>query len=361
MNTSMQLLYISCSLHLFFMIICRYDDHTGDDHEFNALIQRANYASFLKELLDSMPSQEFWKSLISQYFCPEKNAIFTIIGIPSIERADEIAKEEHAIVEKRMNELGSEVLEEYDIRNEEAQEANDKPIPPEVIERIPIPSIHNVCLRDYCACILENGKITACEPSPASSSIANQLLQQANEVLKSNPLYPIQLIHYNTHFTTYTAVLSLTNCTERELILLPTLLECIMDAPQVVDGKTISSEEIIDIHYRDTVSLKSRIGLPGDSRTFAAGLECCSFRVIVEGNQLEKGLSLLHNLLVHSYFTKECVEKVLVCNDKLLDEQNHDSDNIAVVLTRRMLLNQASAYLHAYDTVYLSFFHNSID
>lgn len=348
MSISMLLLFISCIL-LILYVSTRYDEHTGDDKEFSALIQRANYASFLKELLDSMPSQDFWKSLISQYFCPENNAIFTIIGIPSIERADEIAKEEHAIVENRMNELGSEVLEEYEIRNEEAQEANDKPIPPEVIESVPIPSIHNVCLREYCACILENGKITACEPS--SSPVTTQVVQQANEVLKSNPLYPIQLIHYNTHFTTCTAILSLSQCTERELVILPTLLECIMDAPQVVDGKTITSEEIIDIHYRDTVSLKSRIGLPGNSRTFAAGHECCSFRVIVEGNQLEKGLSLLHNLLVNSYFTKECVEKVLVCNDKLYDEQNHDSDNIAVVLTRRMLLNQASAYLHAYDTV----------
>ena len=38
MNTSMQLLYISCSLHLFFMILCRYDDHTGDDHDANVFI-----------------------------------------------------------------------------------------------------------------------------------------------------------------------------------------------------------------------------------------------------------------------------------------------------------------------------------
>lgn len=322
----------------------------GDEKEFNTLVERANYGAFLENLLEHFPPKEFWSSLLSRYFCSESNSVFTVIAVPSVERADEIAEEEHSIVNKRLNELGQDVLEEYEARNEEAQEANEKPIPDEILESVPIPAIENVHLRDFCSCIVKDGTVSSFTPSQ-DPSVVNHLSQQADEVINSHPLHPVHLVHYNTHFATLTVVLSTKGCTERELLLLPTLLECMVDAPQDIDGKHLTSEEVIDIHYRETVSTSSRVNLPGKSRAFSSGFECCSFRIVIEADQLEKGLSLLRNILVNSQLTKECIEKVLVCNDKLLDESNHDNDNIALVLMRRLLLTPQSCHRYGDDTV----------
>lgn len=330
-------------------VMDRYEDLTSDAKEFDSLIERANYGLFLRELLEDLPPQEFWSSILSRYFCSSGNDLFTVIAVPSVERADAIAEEERQIVEKRQKELG-EVLEEYEARNEEAQEANETPIPNELLEKIPIPSIENVQLRDFCSCIIQDGGVVGMVPS-RDNNVVNQMLQQANEVVNSHPIYPVQLIHYNTQFATLSVILSTKNCSERELLLLPTLLECMLEAPQEIDGTHLTSEEVIDIHYRETVSTLSRLSLPGESKVFASGSECCSFKLVVEASQIERGLSLLRNILVHSYFTKECVEKVLACNDKLMDERNHDNDNIALIIVRRLLLTSLSCHLNGYDTV----------
>ena len=327
----------------------RYDPH--DEREFDTLVERMKYGEFLQSLLKDFPPQSYWRELLSRYFTSTQNDLFTVIAIPSIERANEIAEEEKRIVEKRQQDLGMEILEEYDVRNEEAQEANETPIPESVFDTIQPPSIANIQLRDYCSCVIDNNEIKEMIPSQ-DNNVMNVMYSQANEVLKSSPLYPIQLIHYNTQFSSFVAVFSTQSCTERELLFLPIMMECLLDCPQMVNGVKLSSEEVIDLHYKETETTESRLSIPGDSRYFSSGLECVSFRVSVDGDQSEKGLSLLHNLLLNSIFTSDCVEKVLSCNDKLYDEKNHDNDRIALIMARRLLLKPSSCHYYGRDYVF---------
>lgn len=136
-----------------------YGPHTSDQQELFSLSHRLCIDSYYASLIHSPPSSEFWTELLARFFTEPSVELHTVIAVPSAKAAEAVAEEAKQVVEKRLSELSTEQLEELDARMEQAVEANEQPVPSELIENIPVPSIDSIFVRKQASCVVHCGEI----------------------------------------------------------------------------------------------------------------------------------------------------------------------------------------------------------
>lgn len=120
----------------------------------------------------------------------------------------------------------------------------------------------------------------------------------------------------------------------------------LLESPQQLpDGTAFSSDQVIDLLYRETVALSMQAGVqpaPGYLPTRFG--ETASLRVCVRRERVARGLELLRHLLLHSVFTEERVAAVVHRLQKLLEDAVHDDGSIALLLLRRQLFRSEASF-----------------
>ena len=131
-------------------------------------------------------------------------------------------------------------------------------------------------------------------------------------------------------------------CLRRRL--LPLLLAVIPECPQRLDdGGERSSDEVIDLLYRQTVSCGFHMGVDNVAAyELSSPSEVVSLQLRVETEKLPLGLTLVRDLLLRSRLDPARVELVGRRLLKLLEERVHDSSNVMFILLRREMLAQQS-------------------
>ena len=184
--------FISC-ISLLTGLIVRYSEHRGDPSEFAELEASLSYSDFLSSLLAN-PDPSLFVNLLRQFFVEGcQTQLFTVIATPSAAAAERVAAAERELVESRVKTLGEKGLKAAEIEQETAQEVNDKRIPDELIQNVPIPAVNAVPLHDtWSGCV--RGDIVECS-NPC-------LYPQLQEIMKAACPYEVRLYHTATEFAT---------------------------------------------------------------------------------------------------------------------------------------------------------------
>ena len=136
-----------------------YGPHTSDARELRSLSTRLQIDSYYASLLQSPPSAQTWTQLLSAFFTEPSVQLHTVIAVPSVQAADAVAAEARQIIETRLATLAPEQLEALETRMEQAVEANERPVPRELIANIPVPSIDGIFVRSQASCVVSRGEI----------------------------------------------------------------------------------------------------------------------------------------------------------------------------------------------------------
>ena len=336
-------------------LIVRYSEHRGDPSEFAELESSLSYSKFLTSLLAN-PDPSIFVNLLHQFFTEGgQTHLVTVIATPSSEAAERVATAENELVEYRVQTLGKEGLEAAEMAQEAAQEVNDKRIPDELIENVPIPTVNAVPLHDtWSGCV--RGEVVECSDP--------RLYPQLQEIVKAACPYEVRVYHTTTEFATIACLFptqSLSIEEKRyELIdnlntsLLPILFASITECPQILSNGTVrTSDEVIDLLYTQTLSCSFQLGVnPTSAYQPNRSCEVASFQLRVEKENLNQGLQLMHDVLLcsdlHSERVFSAISKVL----KLLEERVHNGDNVAEILLRRLVLSEESNY-NCFDQIHM--------
>lgn len=92
-------------------------------------------------VLEKWSDQE-WRDFINKWFIDAHH--ISILGKPSVELAEKTKKAEEERVAKRKAELGKDGLEKLAAKLKAAQEKNDQPIPPDVLDRFEVPGTDSI-------------------------------------------------------------------------------------------------------------------------------------------------------------------------------------------------------------------------
>ena len=289
--------------------------------------------------------------------------LHTVLAVPSVQAADAVADEARQVVETRLATLSAEQLEALETRMEQAVEANERPVPRELIANIPVPSIDGIFVRSQASCVVSRGEIADLWDG-GNGDLRSALEREANEVkqrylwewpvISSGIAYPVLLTTHASDFCAISAVLSTSALSIRAKRLLPLLLVRLLECPlRCASGEVRSSEAVIDFIYRHTTSSELHLGIRA-----CAGYEVNRFcelvklSVEVEADQIPLGLKLLFDLLRNSFVTAERLLITAERTVKLLEEQVHDGDNVCGILARRQTLSETSCY-NCFDHVLL--------
>ena len=130
-------------------VTCSYGDRSGSAAEFDQQHVQMDTETILQEMLRVTPAA--WLDVIDRFFTP-RAALFTVIAVPSAATADALAAEEQRVVQERVDTLGETQLKALGERNEAAQQENETPIPPALVEGVAMPAIGALFYREQCSC-----------------------------------------------------------------------------------------------------------------------------------------------------------------------------------------------------------------
>lgn len=136
-----------------------YGPRGSDALELRSLAQRLQIDSYYASLLQAMPPSQVWTQLLREFFTEPSVALHTVRALPSAQAAEAVAAEAKQVVESRLATLGVEALEALETRMEQAVEANETPVPRELIENIPVPSVDAIFVRSQASCVVFRGEI----------------------------------------------------------------------------------------------------------------------------------------------------------------------------------------------------------
>lgn len=174
-------------------LIFRYSEHRGDSSEFAELESSLSYSKFLMSLLAN-PDPCLFVNLLRQYFTEDSQThLFTVIATPSSEAAKMVAAEEKELVEYRVKTLGKEGLEAAEMAQEAAQEVNERRVPDELIENVPIPTVTAIPMHDTWSGCVRDEVVECSDP---------RLYPQLQEIVKAACPYEVRVYHTSTEFAT---------------------------------------------------------------------------------------------------------------------------------------------------------------
>ncbi|CAG8661582.1 2974_t:CDS:10, partial [Gigaspora rosea] len=112
-----------------------YGKETGEDLE-----RAIKDLSYYDQMLNFSEGQ--WIEYLKKYHID--NPHIALLGRPSAKFAKKLIDDEHKRVEKQRETLGPEKLKELEKQLEKAKELNELPIPPQIIENFPVPSVESI-------------------------------------------------------------------------------------------------------------------------------------------------------------------------------------------------------------------------
>ncbi|KAJ6782164.1 hypothetical protein PWT90_06975 [Aphanocladium album] len=194
------------------------------------------------DVLEKWTDKE-WRDFISKWFLDAHH--ISILGKPSTELAEKMKKTEEERVAKRKAELGKDGLEKLAKKLKDAQEKNDQPIPPEVLDQFDVPgteSIHFIesdTARYGKAKAVGNGTGAAQGVIDAAPAGKLPLFIQFEDV-------PTNFVHITLHLGTSQVPVELKP-------LMPIFSDNFFNTHIMRDGKLVNFEQVVMELERDSV------------------------------------------------------------------------------------------------------------
>ena len=184
-----------------------------------------------------------WREFLRQWFSDAHHV--SVLGKPSMKLATTLKKTEEARSAKRKEELGPEGIEKLKKKLDQAKAANEQPIPPEVLDRWPVPSTKSIHF---------------IESTTARSGRAKALGQLSNPIQKlidaspqGLPLFT-QFEDVPTNFVHITVHVGTSGVPVKYKPLLPLFIDNFFNTPVTRDGKRIEFEDVVMELEKETIS-----------------------------------------------------------------------------------------------------------
>ncbi|XP_011145031.2 uncharacterized protein C05D11.1 [Harpegnathos saltator] len=284
------------------------------------LDQRLNTVRDFKKLENEPES--YWINLLKKYFVDTPMII--VKGIPSIEKQRTLTQEEEQRTAKQIEKLGTDGLERKELELLKAIEENERPVPDELLESVPIPGTDTINFHHI-------------------KSYTTETPEQHSRLDVTKLPFFTYLDHVNTNFVYLFVLMDTSSITREYRKYIPLLLEVIMESPVKRDGRLIPYEEIVAELEADTIGTATQIGFINTLR-FSCGSYSHTVNLMLqlELEKYEKGVQWIKELL---YDTELTVDRLKIIATKMVNDvaqQKRNGSKIAGHLMKGLLYNKDS-------------------
>ncbi|CAO3682474.1 unnamed protein product [Umbelopsis vinacea] len=229
-------------------------------------------------------SSDDWVRLLEKWYI--KSPHITLLGKPSSDFADQLLKEESERIKQQRARLGDAKLTELEQKLEECKRQNEVPVPPDVINDVPIPSVSTINFIEV---------QTAREPDNGlfKNSVQNYINKDAEVKLP----FAIQFDHINSSFIKLSVYISTANVASHLRPLTTLFLDALFTLPiQSKDG-LIPYEDVVKRLSEDTVDYYASLGTSVGFREVAMigiKVEAAKYAKAVQWIKMPYGIQSLH-------------------------------------------------------------------
>lgn len=229
-----------------------------------------------------LKDEDFWLTLIKDYFIGPSAKSVCIIGEPSPTLMKSMAADEQTRLQRQKTELESE-LSNIEQSLKDAIKTNDIPAPISMLNSVKVPSIEKIHFHTIDKHIDNEGKIG---------------FMFLHDSIKTNFIYIRVLMN------------SSISLTKKERLYLPILSELLLESPIMREGKLIPYEQIVSELYSDTIL--NRVGLGIGGSLDGLGALGMLFGVVmgVEIAKYNKAVQWYKELLFDTVFNPERVKTI---------------------------------------------------
>ena len=262
------------------------EDHLFGKRDGSNLEHSLRSLSDFDEVLSWTDQQ--WRDFTSKWIANAHH--ISILGVPSKKLSKKLKADETNRVKGQKERLGEEGLKKLAEKLDRAKAENDKPIPPEIIEKFEVPgteSIHFI------------------PTTTARAGLAKKMGRLDNDIQKlvdrdqsDSPLF-IHFEHIPTNFVHINLILSTASIPLELKPLLSIYIENFFDTPIERDGKRIEFEDVVTEIEQDTVQF--HLG-PGNA---VGNSELLRIKFAVEPEKYQAIIRWIRDLLLHSIFDVE--------------------------------------------------------
>ncbi|KAH8556354.1 Metalloenzyme, LuxS/M16 peptidase-like protein [Umbelopsis sp. PMI_123] len=265
----------------------------ADGSDLEAACQDLKY---LDELLQY--TSDDWIRLLDKWYV--KNPHIALMGKPSAEFADQLLKEESERISQQRARLGEKKLADLEEKLEECKKENEVPVPPEVVNDVPIPSVSSI---DFIE--VQTAR------TPDDRLFSNTVQDHVNNDLEVKLPFPIQFDHINSSFIKLSVYISTANVGSHLRPLTTLFLDALFTLPIETENGQIPYEEVVKRLSEDTVDYYASLG------TSVGFREVAMLGIKVEVAKYEKAVQWVRDALWNTKFTPE---RLKITASKILND-----------------------------------------
>ncbi|KAL2119425.1 hypothetical protein VTJ04DRAFT_6386 [Mycothermus thermophilus] len=193
-------------------------------------------------------SEQQWRNFLKRWIADAHYV--GILGKPSAKMARTLKENEEKRVADRKRELGPEGLEKLKKRLEEAKANNDKPIPPQVLDRWPVPGTSSIHFIEA-----ETARAGKARTLGVFNNPTQKLIDESHP--EDIPLF-LQFEDVPTNFVHLTVHLGTSRVPVKLKPLLSIFVDIFFNSPVLKDGKRVEFEDVVKQLVQETISYKIR-------------------------------------------------------------------------------------------------------
>lgn len=300
------------------------------------------------DLKESVKDQEYlnilakytiddWLSVLTKWYLTSPH--ITLYGKPSAEFAEQQAQDEEERIEKQIEGLGQEKLDELQNKLDDAMAKNDVPVPKELLEGFKIPSastikfINVVTARNNDTSLLNPVQEYVNKDDGADVPL---FIQFDRKLFLFAFLYLVAFwthlyflciyLDVKSHFVKLSAHISASSIPSNLLPYTRLFLKAIFSLPIEKDGQLIPYEDVVKGLGEDTVEYDASLGTNFGFRELAV------FTLKAKASKFEKSIQWLHDVLWNTQFTAERLKIVAsqILND--IPQAKRDGHDVSCCL-----------------------------
>lgn len=228
------------------------------------------------DVLESWTDQQ-WRDFLKKWMSDAHHV--AVLAKPSMSLATKLSEEEETRLAKRKEELGDEGLAKLAEKLELAKKKNDEPIPPEVVDRWPVPGTESIHFIES-----ETARSGQARKLGTQANRAQQVIDAAAAAGAENSLF-VQFESVPSNFVHLTVYLGTAQVPTEVKPLLPIFSDNFFNTPIMRDGREVGFEQVVMELEEDTISYGLRsakdMGDP-DSITIQFQIEPEKYATIIE-------------------------------------------------------------------------------
>ncbi|KAK3328009.1 Metalloenzyme, LuxS/M16 peptidase-like protein [Cercophora scortea] len=246
------------------------------------------------EVLETWTDQD-WRDFLKKWMSDAHHV--SILGKPSMKLATSLKEAEEARLAKRREELGPEGLAQRKEKLEIAKKNNEKPIPPNLLDKWPVPKTDSIHFLES-----QTARSGKARSLGTTENTAQKVINAAPQGL---PLF-IQFEDVPTNFVHLTVHVGTSETPVKLKPLLPLFADNFFNSPVLRDGQRVTFEDVVKELEQDTISYQlSGAGRVGDYEGMAIQFQA-------EPEKYATIISWLHTIMFNIIFDPVRIKAAIV-------------------------------------------------